>query len=105
MHTADQPAPTPRTDSCIGTDKFIPAWKVRKEMGQLERELSTKTAEADRLREAASDLVSLWDSATETEESMEAAVRKLALAATRKECEHGKGLTDYCQPCGRVNNG
>jgi hypothetical protein len=21
------------------------------------------------------------------------------------KCEHGKGLTDYCQPCGRVNNG
>jgi len=21
------------------------------------------------------------------------------------KCQHGKGLTDYCQPCGRVNNG
>jgi hypothetical protein len=20
-------------------------------------------------------------------------------------CEHGKGLTDYCAPCGRVNGG
>ena len=21
------------------------------------------------------------------------------------KCEHGKGLTDYCQPCGRINGG
>jgi hypothetical protein len=20
-------------------------------------------------------------------------------------CEHGRGMTDYCQPCGRVNGG
>ena len=20
-------------------------------------------------------------------------------------CEHGKGMTDYCEPCGRVNGG
>ena len=43
---------TPRTDSTIGADKFVPAWKVRKDMGQLERELSAARAEADRLREA-----------------------------------------------------
>lgn len=22
-----------------------------------------------------------------------------------KLCEHGKGITDYCEPCGRVNGG
>ena len=21
------------------------------------------------------------------------------------QCEHGKGLTDYCEPCGRIDGG
>lgn len=28
-----------------------------------------------------------------------------AYLSRRQVCEHGQGLTDYCQPCGRVNGG
>lgn len=28
-----------------------------------------------------------------------------ACVSTRLECEHGKGMTDYCEPCGRINGG
>ena len=52
MSQDEQATPTPRTDSTIGADKFVPAWKVRKDMGQLERELSAARAEAERMREA-----------------------------------------------------
>lgn len=46
MSQDEQATPTPRTDSTIGADKFVPAWKVRKDMGQLERELSAAKVEA-----------------------------------------------------------
>ncbi|KKM12236.1 hypothetical protein LCGC14_1720240 [marine sediment metagenome] len=31
---------------------------------------------------------------------------RMATAFAKKvmECEHGKGLTDYCEPCGRINS-
>lgn len=28
-----------------------------------------------------------------------------ANAQEQQVCEHGKGITDYCQPCGRINGG
>ena len=27
----------------------------------------------------------------------------IALSLTDDKCKHGKGLTDYCEPCGRIN--
>ena len=65
---------TPRTDSTIGADKFVPAWKVRKDMGQLERELAAARAEVERLRAALEPFLKALENSG---------------AATRKEPEHG----------------
>lgn len=94
MSQDEQATPTPRTDSTIGADKFVPAWKVRKDMGQLERELSAARAEAERLREALVKLKDAYITArsgqemTDEEISLAATVNH-ALAATRKEEGNG----------------
>lgn len=90
MSQDEQATPTPRTDSTIGADKFVPAWKVRKDMGQLERELAAAKAEAERLREALTVHLSHYDASGYricTEEFMREVVKesRAALAATRKE--------------------
>ncbi len=40
----------------------------------------------------------------ETEETLSGVLAK-AIREAEAKCEHGKGLTDYCQPCGRINGG
>ena len=89
MHTADnteqQGTPTPRTDAEIGAAYLAHGvnWVSGDFARQLERELAAKTVECERLREAAIELVLLWDSAKETEETMEEAIRKLDRAALK----------------------
>jgi len=30
--------------------------------------------------------------------------KELTSQLLAEKCEHGKGLTDYCEPCGRINS-
>ena len=30
---------------------------------------------------------------------------QLVRVSPKELCEHGRGLTDYCEPCGRINGG
>ena len=48
-----------------------------------------------------------WDSEIEEGESLRMVRQavELEIKGVGGVCEHGKGLTDYCEPCGRIHGG
>lgn len=60
-------------------------------------------AESETLAKAAAALSEINASATCRKEGCYA-LRPAKCAPDQSLCEHGKGLTDYCQPCGRINS-
>lgn len=48
-----------------------------------------------------------WDSEIEEGESLRMVRQavEIEIKGVGGVCEHGKGLTDYCEPCGRIHGG
>ena len=71
--------------------------------GSLPNDFPTDGMAAERMKELLNARKELESLATGCRNDGCYALRPAECAPTTT-CEHGKGLTDYCQPCGRINN-
>lgn len=65
----------------------------------------SEKGEADELLKAARVHIAVNSHALSAVSTEEMLARIDSYLSRGRVCEHGQGLTDYCQPCGRVNGG